>query len=82
MKKFIIIALALVGIGIGVFLYLRSNSNERLAKAILDMGGTGGDVSAFDKPFLKAWKKGLENGEEIFEYNNAAYYSKGGKKAY
>lgn len=80
MKKYLLIGLFVLAAAAGIFFYLKENSKPALAKAIKSMGGTSGNVESFDKGFLKAWKKGLENGQIKFEYKGSNYNTAGGKK--
>lgn len=81
--KWIIIIGLLLAAAAAAVIYFKLNSNRYLADKIKEMGGTSGDVSKFDKPFLKAWLKGLKEMKKDpfairFEYNGKYYRTIGG----
>jgi hypothetical protein len=86
LKWKIIIGLSLAG-AVVALIYIRRNSSEYLAEQIKKLGGTTGDVSSFDKPFLKAWlnalklNQGAKMPELLFKYQNRYYNTIGGRGA-
>lgn len=78
--KLAYIGIGLSVVGLMVFLYIRNNSSTVMAKKIKELGGTAGDVSSFDKPFLKAWLNALEKGSEKFTYAGNTHASVGGRR--
>lgn len=55
---------------------------KRFAKKIASSGMYGGGVTAlmtFDRGYLAAWAKGINDGSATFSYKNGTYNTKGGK---